>query len=107
QRSGDGKPSPYKIEGLRKLARFSEFFENEQSRLERLAAIAEPLWQPQEIFRTAERGKGLEAEEAASIFAAARDQNCRIEIQAAADRVRARWATKTVEFIIPVYLTSY
>jgi 2-iminoacetate synthase len=89
------------------LARFSQFFASEQSRLERLAALSAPLRQPEEIFRTAERGEGLAAEDAASLFAAARDQNCRIVIQAAANRVRTRWARKTVEFIIPVYLTSF
>jgi 2-iminoacetate synthase len=89
------------------LARFSQFFASEQTRIERLAAIPEPARQPEEIFRTAERGKGLEAEDAASLFAAARDQNCRNEIQAEANRVRTRWATPTVEFIIPVYLTSF
>jgi 2-iminoacetate synthase len=89
------------------LARFSQFFASEQSRTERLAAISEPLQPPEEIFRTAERGEGLVAEEAASLFAAARDQDRRIEIQAAANRVRARWAAPSVEFVIPVYLTSY
>ena len=89
------------------MARFSQFFASEQSRIERLAAIPEPIRQPEEIFRTADRGKGLDAEDAASLFAAARDQNRRIEIQGAANRVRARFAQKTVEFIIPVYLTSF
>jgi 2-iminoacetate synthase len=86
---------------------FSQYFASEQSRIERLAAISEPLRQPQEIFRTADTGRGLEVEDAASLFAAACDRNCRNEIQAAANRVRARWAAKTVEFIIPVYLTSF
>jgi len=86
---------------------FSQFLANEHDRLERLAAISEPLRQTQEIFRTADKGRGLEAEDAASLFAAARDRNWRNEIQAAANRVRARWAAKTVEFIIPVYLTSF
>jgi 2-iminoacetate synthase len=89
------------------LARFSPFFASEQSRIERLAAISEPLQQPEEIFRTADRGEGLVAEEAASLFAEAHDQSRRIEIQAAANRVRARWAAPCVEFIIPVYLTSF
>jgi len=86
---------------------FSQFLVHEQSRIERLAAISEPLRQPDEIFRTADEGRGLEAEDVASLFAAASDRNWRIEIQAAANRVRARWAAKTVEFIIPVYLTSF
>jgi 2-iminoacetate synthase len=89
------------------LARFSEFFAREEGRLERLAAMTKPLWEPEEIFRRAEKGKGLDADEAASLFAAARDENCRDEIQAAANRVRARFAQNTVEFIIPVYLTSF
>jgi 2-iminoacetate synthase len=89
------------------LARFSQFFASGQSRLERLAAISAPLSQPEEIFRIAERGKGLEAEDAASLFAAARDQDCGTEIQVAANRVRNRFAPGAIEFIIPVYLTSY
>ena len=89
------------------MARFSEFFASQQSRIEGLAAISEPIRQPAEIFRTAEKGKGLEAEDAASLFAAGRDQNRRIEIQAAANRVRTRVAPKAVELIIPVYLTSF
>ena len=89
------------------MARFSQFFKPEQTRIESLSAILEPIRQPQEIFRTAERGKGLVAEEAASLFAGARDQNLRIGIQAAANRVRARFAAQSVEFVIPVYLTSY
>jgi len=89
------------------LAWFSEFFASEQSRIEGLAAISEPLQQPEEILRTAENGRGLVAEEAASLFAAARDQKRRVEIQAAANRARARCAPPSVEFIIPVYLTSF
>jgi len=89
------------------LAGFSQFFTSEQSRIEGLAAISEPMQEPEEVFRTADRGRGLVAEDAASLFAAARDRNRRIEIQAAANRVRARFAAPSVEFVIPVYLTSY
>ena len=89
------------------MATFSQFFASEQSRIEALAAISEPIQPPEEIFQTADRGKGLVAEDAASLFAAARDQSHRIEIQAAANRVRDRFVAKSVEFIIPVYLTSY
>jgi len=86
---------------------FSEIFLSQQARLERLAAIAEPLRQPQEIIRIADQGRGLEAEDVASLFAAARDRACRAELPAAANRIRMQWARKTVEFIIPVYLTSF
>jgi 2-iminoacetate synthase len=89
------------------LASFSQFFANEQSRIERLAAIAEPLRQPEEIFQRAERGKGLEAEDVASLFAAACDRSRGNEFHDAANRVRDRFAPRVVEFIIPVYLTSF
>ena len=89
------------------MARFSQFFASEQSRIEGLAAIPEPLRQAEEIFRTADRGTGLVAEDAASLLAAGRDQRDRIEIQSAANRVRNRFAAQSVELIIPVYLTSY
>ena len=89
------------------MAGFSEVFVSQRARLERLAAIAEPLRKLPEIMRDAERGEVLKAEDVASLFAAARDQASRAAMQAAADRIRMRWARKTVEFIIPVYLTSF
>jgi 2-iminoacetate synthase len=93
--------------GQWKVTGFSEIFVSQQARLERLAAISEPLRLPQEIIRIADQGMGLEAEDVASLFAAARDPACRAELQAAAHRIRMKWARKTVEFIIPVYLTSF
>jgi 2-iminoacetate synthase len=89
------------------VAVFSETFARRQARLEGLAVIAEPLRPPREIIRDANEGHGLEVEDIASLFAAARDQGCRAELQAAADRVRRQWARRSVEFIIPVYLTSF
>jgi 2-iminoacetate synthase len=89
------------------LAKFSELFATQQGRLEGLATISAPLRQPRAVLRTAEQGKGLEAEDAASLVAATRMQSWGAEIQAAANQVRARWAGKAVEFIIPVYLTSF
>jgi len=89
------------------VAGFSELFRSEQCRLERLAAISEPLRQPQGIFQRAESRKGLEVEDVASLLAVARNHAQRIEIREAAERIRARWAKQAVEFIIPVYLTSF
>ena len=89
------------------MAKFSQYFAGEQSRIERLAAISQPHRQPGEIYRTAERGKCLDAESAACLFAAPGDQIRREEIREAANRVRTCFAQKTVEFIIPVYLTSF
>jgi 2-iminoacetate synthase len=86
---------------------FSQFFANQQSRIESLAAMAKPVEAAEEIFLVSELGKGLVAEEAASLFAAARDPRRRNEIRDAANQVRARFAQKAVEFIIPVYLTSF
>jgi 2-iminoacetate synthase len=115
----DGKPFPYKTcrggkmicyevtGGVGKLVIFSEIFAGEQARLERLAAIEEPLRQLPEVIREADKGRGLEVEDVASLFAVARDQGSRGEIQAAASRIRMQRARKTVEFIIPVYLTSF
>jgi len=54
------------------VARFSPFFASEQTRIERWAAIPEPIRQPEEIFRIADKGKGLDAEAAASCCGGAR-----------------------------------
>jgi 2-iminoacetate synthase len=89
------------------LAKFSQYFAGEHRRIEGLAAISEPIDTPEEIFQAVDRGHGLVAEEAALLFAAARDPDRRSEIQLAANRVRARWAPPSIEFIIPVYLTSF
>ena len=84
---------------------FSHFLANEQDRIESLAGIAQPGKEAAKIFLTS--GKGLVAEDAAALFSAARDQNRRSKIQDAAIQVRERSAQKAVEFIIPVYLTSF
>jgi len=89
------------------LAKFSQCFACEHSRIESLAGISEPIQAPTEILRTADSSHGLVADEAASLFAAARDPDRKDEIQLAANQVRARWAPPSVEFIIPVYLTSF
>jgi len=89
------------------LAKFSEHYASQQARLEALAGMSEPLRAPRAILRTAELGKGLEVEDAASLLAAFREPEARREVQRVANQVRARWAERTVEFIIPVYLTSF
>ncbi len=89
------------------MASFSQYFASQQECIERWANAPQPSRRVEDVILIAEMGKGLDAGDAASLFAAGRDEDCRIEIQRAAERVRARWAAKTVEFIIPVYLTSY
>ncbi len=89
------------------MARFSEFFETIEPRLQAWALMAGPRRPLEDILASAERGEGLEAEDAASLCAGASAPEARAEIHAAAARVRERWAPQAVEFIIPVYLTSY
>ena len=89
------------------MAAFSEFFTQRRSSIESMAAISVPSRSLEEILEKAEKDGALGIEDAASLLAAGRDPNGRAEIQAAATRVRDRLAPKTVEFIIPVYLTSF
>jgi 2-iminoacetate synthase len=88
------------------VAGFSEVFASRHHELEALAATAEPGRSLEELFAAAERG-GLSTEDAASLLAWGRDPARRAEIEAAAREVRRRVAGTTVEFIIPVYLTSF
>ena len=89
------------------MAGFSEFFSAAQARIEPLAVIPEPLRALDAIFCDAEKNAGLGTDDAASLLAWGSHPQCRAEIHAAARRIRARLAPKTVEFIIPVYLTSF
>lgn len=93
--------------GATEVARFSEFFTTAQSRVDILSRASEPLCPLAGVFEKVENGETLETEDAASLLAWGRDPERRAEIHAAANRVRDRWAPKTVEFIIPVYLTSF
>jgi len=88
------------------VARFSEVFAPRHHELEVLAATAEPGRSLEELFAAAERG-GLGTEDAASLLAWGRDPARRVEIEAAARKVRANVSGTTVEFIIPVYVTSF
>jgi 2-iminoacetate synthase len=85
---------------------FSEVFLTSGERLESLAAMAEPVRPLESIFAAAEQSSGLDVEDAASLIALARDPKRQAEIHAAARQVRERVAPHTVEFVIPVYLTS-
>jgi len=89
------------------VGRFSEFFASARERIEALSALPEPLRAVDLILRTAETGRGLQAEDVASLIVWGRDPGGRAEIEAAARQVRDRVVGKTVEFIIPVYLTSF
>lgn len=89
------------------MSAFSEVFQARGERLESLAAKAEPDGSPGAIFTAAEKNPGLEVDDVASLIAWTHDSGRRAEIHAAARRVRERVAPHTVEFVIPVYLTSF
>ena len=89
------------------MASFSRWFQNEAAGIEELSILEEPLRPVGEILRSAERGTGLPCEDAASLFVWAQNPSRRAEIHAAAAHVRNGSTLKAVEFIIPVYLTSF
>ena len=89
------------------MPKFSEVFEASSPHVESLAALAEPVRSLESILTAAERSPGLDVEDVASLIAWAREPERHTEIHAAARRVRERVAPPTVEFVIPVYLTSY
>jgi len=88
------------------VAGFSEVFASRHSELEALAATSEPGRSLEAIIAAAEHG-GLSTEDAASLLAWGRAPARRAEIEAAARDLRRRVSGTTVEFIIPVYLTSF
>jgi 2-iminoacetate synthase len=89
------------------VTQFSEFFNTAQAEIESLSRMVEPIRPLEAIFGPVEQGGCLTVEDAASLFAWASQPRCRTEIHAVAERVRALRTTKIVEFIIPVYLTSF
>jgi len=89
------------------VAGFSEFFAEAHPRIEAWAALSEPPLPLDSILEAAELGGGLGTEQAASLMAWGRNPDHQARIRAAASRARRRWAGNAVEFIIPVYLTSF
>lgn len=89
------------------MSMFSEVFRVSDARIESLLGLSEPARSLQSIFEAAEKNPGLDVEDAASLIAWAREPERRAEIHAAAQRVRERLAPRTVEFVIPIYLTSF
>jgi 2-iminoacetate synthase len=89
------------------VSTFSEVFRVSDARIESLAGLSEPTRSLHSIFEAAEKNPGLNLEDAASLIAWAREPERRAEIHAAAQGVRERLAPHTVEFVIPVYLTSF
>jgi 2-iminoacetate synthase len=93
--------------GNRAVPTFSEVFRVSGARIESLAEVRESVRPLEDIFAAAERNPGLDVEDVASLIAGAREPGRRAEIHTAARRVRENVAPHTVEFVIPVYLTSF
>ena len=89
------------------MAGFSEVLIAQQGGIESLAEIPESAHSLDALVEMAEKNQGLGVDEAASLIAWGRDPARRGEIHAAASCARERLAPHTVEFIIPVYLTSF
>ena len=89
------------------MAGFSQVFASRHQELEALAVMAEPRRSLEAIVAAAEQGGGLSTDDAASLLVWGRDPARRAEIETAARAVRGRVGGTTVEFIIPVYLTSF
>ena len=86
---------------------FSEVLQASGERLESLAAMPEPVRSLEAILEAAEKNPGLDVEDTASLIAWAREPGRRADFHAAAQGVRQKVAPHTVEFVIPVYLTSF
>ena len=86
---------------------FSGLFRKAGACIESLAALQKPALPLEAIFDRAEKNPGLNVEDAASLLSWARQPEIHAEIYAAAQRVRAQLAPPNVEFVIPVYLTSF
>ncbi len=89
------------------MSGFSEIMNTAQARLESLTALRKPLQPLEEILALAKNNQGLRTEEAASLLAWGKDPDCREIIHRAARKLRESLAPRKVEFIIPVYLTSF
>ena len=89
------------------MSTFSEVFRVSGAHIESLVEMPDPARRLEDIFDAAAIKPGLDVEDAASLIAWARDPNRRAEIHSAAQRVRKEVAPPTVEFVIPVYLTSF
>ncbi|MBZ5546155.1 MAG: hemerythrin domain-containing protein, partial [Acidobacteriia bacterium] len=89
------------------MAGFSQHFASIRNRVERLAMLAEPARSVEEICRSAEARGGLELEDVALLLAWGRDPVRREYIHAASRHLRDTIGPRTVDIIIPEYLTSF
>ncbi len=89
------------------MPRFSGHFTTARRRIDELATLTSPLRSPEDILRTAQSGQGLGTDDAASLMAWAKEPARQLQIQTAAKEVRERTGGRTIELIIPEYLTSF
>jgi 2-iminoacetate synthase len=89
------------------MRRFGEIFPHMQTRLEELAELRISSRSVASIVETSIQRGGLDTEDVAALIATGREQPCREEIRAGAEEVRRRVGGREIEFIIPVYLTSF
>ncbi len=88
------------------MGSFSEYFREASQRVDILSDLPEPCRELSGRVGTSGTLGPLRVEDAAALVAWARDPDRRVQVHAAAQRSRAG-AEQTVEFIIPVYLTSF
>jgi 2-iminoacetate synthase len=89
------------------MATFSQHFATVR---DRIAAVAEETLSGRPlatILETAQRGQGLATDDVAALMAWGREPEPRTEIHAVARALRRQSASRTIEFIIPEYLTSF
>jgi len=89
------------------MVRFSEALPQMQTRLEELAELGARSRSIASVVETSAQLGGLDAEDVAALIAGGRDPQRREEIRAGAEAVRQATAGCEIEFIIPVYLTSF
>ncbi len=89
------------------MPHFSEHFAAARSHIGELAGLTTALRPLDAVIATARQAGGLATEDVASLIAHGRRPEGRAEIHAAAQGLRDAGGGRTLEFIIPEYLTSF
>ena len=89
------------------MTTFSQHFAAVRERIAALAREATPGRPLAAILEAAQQGQGLATDDVAALMAWGREAGHQAEIHAAARSVRRQSASRTIEFIIPEYLTSF
>ncbi|MBI4167276.1 MAG: hypothetical protein HY508_16240 [Acidobacteria bacterium] len=87
--------------------RFSTYFPTVRNRIGELSNLNSPLRPLDAVLKAAQTGQGLGVEDVASLMGWGRDSDRQEEIHTAARELRERTVGRTVEMIIPEYLTSF